>query len=141
MIWEQAVPNPTNNNTVLPSRSIRGLGSQRHYAPAATEVPHRVPLPLGTVTVHTTPLDNNGQTRIQLCPFSTDGPELDHSMVASSSLLRCLAGSSTFSILNAPWMKPRSITRNTIPRLFIVVCRTVGYLSSSFLRGCASFLS
>lgn len=43
---------------------------------------------------------------------------------ARSSCLRCLAGSSTFSILNALRMKPRSITRNTIPQLFIVVCRS-----------------
>lgn len=82
-----------------------------------------------SITVHRTPWDSNRQTRV-FDPFSTT--VVGSSLLWPRLLLRCLTGSSTFSILNAPWMKPRSITRNTIPRLFIVVCRTVRYLSSSY---------
>lgn len=38
LIWEQGVPNPTNNNTVLPSRTTRAQ-DQRHYAASEWWVP------------------------------------------------------------------------------------------------------
>ena len=40
LIWEQGVPNLTNNNTVLPSRTLRAQDQdQRHYAASECWIP------------------------------------------------------------------------------------------------------
>lgn len=92
LIWEQGVPNPTNNNTVLPSRTARAQ-DQRHYA--ASE--------WWAAWYH----EYNRQT------YSS-------SFFSSQALF---SFSFPFSIVNAASDEARSITRNTIPRLFTVVCR------------------
>lgn len=101
LIWEQGVPNPTNNNTVLPSRTPR---ERRRDSSVST------PLCRQWIVWW-----------VGIVPQALSDKQTD--VLFFFILLYSFLLLIPFSIVNAASDEARSITRNTIPRLFTVVCR------------------